>query len=75
MVTWIQRYSKGDERDLGAFERDRIQRKSDFVFEREAKREESNGPRDRKRFRRNPSEGYRLGLRPVRGEDTVKKKT
>ena len=69
MVTWIQRYSKGDERDLKAFERDRIQRKSDFAFERE----ESNGPRDRKRFRRNPSEGYRLGLRPVRGEDTVKK--
>ena len=36
MVTWIQRYSKGDERDLKAFERDRIQRKSDFAFEREA---------------------------------------
>ena len=71
MVTWIQRYSKGDERYLKAFERDRIQRKSDFAFERE----ESNGPRDRKRFRRNPSEGYRLGLRPVRGEDTVKKTT
>ena len=71
MVTWIQRYSKGDERDLKAFERDRIQRKNDFAFERE----ESNGPRDRKRFRRNPSEGYRLGLRPVRGEDTVKKTT
>ena len=75
MVTWIQRYSKGDERDLRAFERDRIQRKSDFAFEREVEREESNGPRDRKRFRRNPSEGYRLGLRPVRGEDTVKKTT
>ena len=71
MVTWIQRYSKGDERDLKAFERDRIQRKSDFAFERK----ESNGPRDRKRFRRNPSEGYRLGLRPVQGEDTVKKTT
>lgn len=36
MVTWIQRYSKGDERDLKAFERDRIQRKNDFAFEREA---------------------------------------
>ena len=35
MVTWIQRYSKGDERDLRAFERDRIQRKNDFAFERE----------------------------------------
>ena len=36
MVTWIQRYSKGDERNLKVFERDRIQRKSDFAFEREA---------------------------------------
>ena len=36
MVTWIQRYSKGDERDLRAFRRDRIQRKSDLAFEREA---------------------------------------
>ena len=36
MVTLIQRYSKGDERDLKAFERDRIQRKNDFAFEREA---------------------------------------
>ena len=36
MVTWIQRYSKGDECDLKAFERDRIQRKNDFAFEREA---------------------------------------
>ena len=35
MVTWIKRYSKGDERDLRAFEHDRIQRKSDFAFERE----------------------------------------
>ena len=35
MVTWIQRYSKGDERDLRAFGRDRIQKKSDLAFERE----------------------------------------
>ena len=33
MVTWIQRYSKGDECDLKLFERDRIQRKNDFAFE------------------------------------------
>ena len=36
MVTRIQRYSKRDERDLKTFECDRIQRKSDFTFEREA---------------------------------------
>ena len=75
MVTWIQRYSKGDERDLKAFERDRIQRKNDFCVRTRSEREESNGPRDRKRFRHNSSKGYRLGLRPVWGEDTVKKTT
>ena len=36
MVMWIQRYSKGDKRDLRAFGRDRIQKKSDLAFEHKA---------------------------------------